>query len=145
MKRTKYSMGTSLVYVPIPETAAELKAQRTSPKPPQNIHSQVEDLFLILYDKMAFRRFFKATSNANAVEGSLRDDEAAAVHFLRQYALGAGNCQEVGDAKLALVRRSMRIAAKRHRITLKQRIAPITEPMPTTAEAPIETLATAAE
>jgi hypothetical protein len=85
----------------------------------------VDDLHRQLVNESAeYRALLRATSNAEAVEGSLLADDACAAQMIRDEAARLA-CADVATAKLAVIGRALGVVLRRYHASRKQRRRPV--------------------
>jgi hypothetical protein len=81
---------------------------------------QVETIHLALIDDETYRALLSATSNAEAIEGSLLDDDTLAASMIRDHAKKIGDIA-VAREKLADIITALRAVMRRYGMSRRQR------------------------
>ena len=106
---------------PLPETRAELEAQRKSMRD-RTINDYVEDVHLELWDNPFYRKALNAVTDASAMEGSVTADNFVAATMIRARANEAGKPRAVIDATLQSIVTALQVVMRRYKIARKDRI-----------------------
>jgi len=99
----------------LPKTRQQLVARRHLKKQP-SIHDLVEPIFEVLWDDENFAKYFQASVNSEAVEGSLRSDDQEAARMIRDYAVANNPGSPVAHKNLHTLAFSVRIVANRFQV-----------------------------
>lgn len=106
---------------PLPETRAELEAQRKSMRD-RTLNDYVEDVHLELWDNPLFRKALNAVTDAGTLEGSVGADNFVAATMIRARATENGKPRAVIDAKLQEIVTALQVVMRRYKIGRKDRI-----------------------
>jgi hypothetical protein len=104
--------------VPIPRTKDELLSRLDSPR---TRNALVLDCAVALIEKSdTFVAYISATSNVDAVEGSIRTDDKFAAREIREYAKEK-NISLIADLKVDAIVPSLKAALEKLHLTRKER------------------------
>ena len=106
---------------PLPETVMDLLRQRKTLRT-RTLNDDVEEIHLRLWEGPDYRALFLPIWREETVEGSFIDDDVLAAGMVRDYAQKHG-FPLAKIARLASIRHSLKIVARRYGITRKERQA----------------------
>lgn len=105
--------------VPLPATRDDLLAQKTMKSKP-TLNDHVDALHVALWDNADYQAFLDATSDADAVEGSLAADNLKAAEMIRTRAAEISD-KMVAGKKLATIVIALNVVLRRYNMTRKMR------------------------
>ena len=104
---------------PLPPTVMDLLNQRKSLRT-RSLNDDVEEIHLRLWENPQYRALFLAIWREEAIEGSFIDDDCEAARMVRQHAI-KHEVPIAKGAKLASIRHSLKVVARRYGISRKER------------------------
>lgn len=83
------------------------------------LNDQVEEIHRRLHDDPLYRSLISATTNAQAVEGSLATDDIMAATMIRDMAKSIGS--DIGQQQLATIVKALRVVLRRYGASRRER------------------------
>jgi hypothetical protein len=105
--------------VPLPATREDM-ANRKDMKTQLTLNDHVDSIHMTMWDNADYRQLLDATSDEDAVEGSLAIDNAKAAEMIRKHAEVTKN-PYVAKKKLATIVKALNVVLRRYHMTRRER------------------------